>query len=438
MYKLHCLNLSGDHVTVLYNPHTSEITSIDGVPLIIENPEKFSEGNRICSNWDELGSAKAISPSNPGKKRKDVKFLKIQMGLKCNYSCSYCSQASHLQHGEAVITNVDDAKNFLVNLSNWLEGEPLKIEFWGGEPFVYWKAMQVIVADLRMRFPRTAFSIVTNGSLLDNEKFEWIVDNGIGLAVSHDGPGQHLRGPDPLEDPNMLAIWRKFVDALVPYGGISFNAVLTANNCDIKVIRQWFVDRFGEHVITNFEGIVSVHDDGARNYGDVLFSKDNYDVMKRSIYEAIVTGDGSSNPTIFNKVRDFITSLANKRPSKVLGQKCGMDKERAMAVDLKGNVLTCHNTGANSKHKIGNVENFDEISLNTAYHWSTRGSCNYCPVLQICQGSCMYLEGDDFVDSCENEYNYGISFLAGVLQILWGLMLIDIEGNIQRPKKTRL
>lgn len=436
MYKLHCVDPSGSKITLLYSPHTSELKTEDGLPIEVPEPERFLDESGMYTDWAALGDAVQISPDEPGKKSRNVKSLKIQMGLNCNYSCSYCSQASHLEHGEAVITNVDDAKDFLSKLDSWLDGAPNRVEFWGGEPFVYWKAMQVLVADMRVRFPDAMFNIVTNGSLFDDEKFDWVTSNGIHLAVSHDGPGQHLRGPDPLTEPDTLRVWKKFVDTLAPLGAMSFNTVLTANNCDVSVIRSWFVERFGEHVITNFEGVAAVHDDAARARGDVLFDKQHYDTLQRSMYEAIVTGDGAKNPAILNRVRDLIKSLAVKRPSRVLGQKCGMDKEGMLAVDLQGNALTCHNTGANSKHKIGNVSDFDSISLDTSWHWAKRDSCNHCPVLQICQGSCMYLEGDDFVDSCNNEYHYAMPFLAGVLQILFGYMLVDVEGDIRRPQKS--
>lgn len=436
-YTLHCVTPSGEEVTLKYSPHTSELLDSEGNPLVVPNVDGLIAVAGNYNRWKELGEAVAISPENPGKKSRSVKALKIQMGLNCNYSCSYCSQAEHLQKGEAVITNIDDAKDFLKNLDTWLEGEPTHIEFWGGEPFVYWKAMQVLVEDLRKRFPNSDFNIVTNGSLLDEEKFEWVVKNNLGVAVSHDGPGQHLRGPDPLEEEGMLEIWQKFVDERSPIGMMSFNTVITAKNCDIAKIRKWFVDRLGDKVVNNFEGVALVHDNGAREHGDVLFSRDDYTVMQKSIYESIITGDAASNPALFHRVRDFISSLIEKRPSKMLGQKCGMDKEGMLAVDLKGNALTCHNTGANSKHNIGNVYDFDNIALDTSWHWSTRESCNYCPVLQICQGSCMYLEGDDFADSCDNEFFYAMPVLAGVLKIVFDLTLIGVDGDIRRPQKTK-
>lgn len=436
MFKLHCKDVNENMVTLLYDPHKGIMTDILGNKMKVENPESFKSPiskNNIC----EFKDAIRFNPSNPIGKSNEIKHLKIQMGLGCNYSCSYCSQSIHLKNGEAFITNAEDAKKFLANLDSWLEGEPQKIEFWGGEPFVYWNTLQILVDDLGKRFPNTMLTIITNGSLLDDEKFEWVMSNGIGLAVSHDGPGQHLRGPDPLEENSIRSVWQKFVDVLSPIGQISFNTVLTKNNCDVKKIREWFVQRLGDKVITNFEGVVTIHDDTTREYGNALFSDENYVVMQQSIYEMIVTGTGAKNPTILHKIRDFINSISSNRPSTALGQKCGMDKESSIAVDLQGNAMTCQNIGANGRHKIGNVSNFAEISLNTSWHWSNRESCNNCPVLQICKGSCMYLEGDDFVDTCNNEYAYSLPYLAGVLYLLWGFKLNHIEGDIRRPQKSK-
>jgi hypothetical protein len=38
-----------------------------------------------------------------------------------------------------------------------------------------------------------------------------------------------------------------------------------------------------------------------------------------------------------------------------------MDSPDAIAVDLRGNVMTCQNTGAKGAHKIGHVADFDAI-----------------------------------------------------------------------------
>jgi uncharacterized protein len=43
--------------------------------------------------------------------------------------------------------------------------------------------------------------MASNGSLLDAERLEFIEKFDIFVAISHDRPGQHLRGPDPFSDP---------------------------------------------------------------------------------------------------------------------------------------------------------------------------------------------------------------------------------------------
>ena len=97
-----------------------------------------------------------------------------------------------------------------------------------------------------------------------------------------------------------------------------------------------------------------------------------------------------------------------RRPIEALGQKCGMDSPDAIAVDLRGNVMTCQNTGAKDAHKIGHVADFDAIALDTATHFAFRPECISCPVVQLCKGACMSLEGDFFAQSCANEFAFNV------------------------------
>ena len=90
----------------------------------------------------------------------------------------------------------------------------------------------------------------------------------------------------------------------------------------------------------------------------------------------------------------------------MLGQKCRMDNPDAIAMDLRGNVMTCQNTGAKEEYKIGHVTDFDDIALDTATHFAFRTECMACPVVQLCKSSCMFLDGDFFARSCANEFAF--------------------------------
>ena len=422
VYVLHCKGEAGEKVRYYYNPHTSELLDEQGASVVeVEPGPAFAEAPRV-------------SPSNPGRKSSAPGTLKIQLGMSCNYTCSYCNQASHIE--SATVTKTADAVRFLAELDNWLTGAPARIEFWGGEPFVYFAKLKKLVPALRERFAGAELIIVTNGSLIDEEILEFIERYDITIAVSHDGPGQHLRGPDPFDDPERAAWLRELWRRRGPGKKMSFNAVFTPANCDVEKTYEWFAEKVGDReVALSTEGAVVSYDrDTMRGSG--RFTAKQYDALHGSMVKAFESGTAQRFNNVATNAGDFIESLYTRRPSSALGQKCGMDREEELAVDLSGNVMTCQNTGAKGKHGIGTLADLDAVRLDTSWHWSNRETCTHCPVLQLCKGSCMYLEGDLFAQSCENEYRYNMALLAGVIKHVTGLELERVEGDIRRPRKS--
>jgi len=391
---------------IRYNPHTSEIEGID-------------LGNIDARDWL---TAPRVSKSTPIGKSRAPKVLKIQLGLSCNYSCSYCSQA--FQIGDATVSKLTDVDAFLSNLGVWLEGAPERIELWGGEPFVYWAKLKRLIPALAERFPEAQFLIITNGSLLTREKLDLITEYDIDIGLSHDGPGQGQRGPDPLEDPEQ----RRWIEALLAErkGHVSINTVLTVQNHDLEAIKAWFQKRLGLDVPISLEGVVNVYD-AATLLGAGRFEEADLHALRRSVFESLVRDPG--NFGLDKRVRDFIQSLKVRRPIEALGQKCGMDRPEHIAVDLRGNVMTCQNTGAKGEHKIGHVDDFDAIALDTATHFAFRDECMSCPVVQLCKGSCMFLEGEFFKQSCANEFAFNMGIMMAAVWHLTGMVVVGVEGS---------
>jgi uncharacterized protein len=423
-YTLHCVDQEGTQVTLLYSPHESTLTDSAGAPFLSDSaPAAFRTAPRVA-------------PDTPGHKSAAPHTLKIQLGMRCNYQCSYCNQAAEIDAG--AVTRTADAEAFLERLDGWLHGAPSRIEFWGGEPFLYFAKLQRLVPALRARFPEAELSLVTNGSLLDESILAFIEEHDLFVAVSHDGPGQHLRGPDPFEDPRrahwLQEFWRR-------RGGArkraAFNFVLTPANADIGATRRWLAERVGDpDLLVDLEGVIAVYDERTLA-GPGRWTEADYAHLRAGMEAAFASGEAFLVRDIASRARDFIASLRDRRPSSALGQKCGMDEPDRLAVDLKGNVMTCQNTGAEGRHRIGHVEALDDVKLDTATHWSHRETCTHCPVLQLCRGSCMYLQGELFAQSCENEYRFNLAVLAGVLHRLTGLTLQSIGGDIRRPKARR-
>ena len=403
----------GSRHHVRYNPHTSEC---EGLPLLPVEPGIFAPVPRVAKE-------------KPLGKSRSPRILKIQLGLSCNYACSYCSQA--FQIADATVSKLADVEHFLTQLDSWISGAPEKIELWGGEPFLYWAKIKRLVPALAARFPRAAFSIVTNGSLLDREKLDFIAAHDVAITISHDGPGQHLRGPDPFDDPEK----RRWIEALLAErpGRTGFNAVLTRENHDLKALKAWFAEQVGPDIFVGLEGVVNVYD-AATVIGTGRFEPAELNSLTWSIFEALVEDPNALG--IGERLNDFYASLQRQRPIEALGQKCGMDSPDAIAVDLRGNVMTCQNTGAKGAHKIGHIADFDTIALDTATHFAFRPECMSCPVVQLCKGACMFLEGEFFKQSCANEFAFNMAVLMAAVWQLAGMVVVGMEvtGRIKRAE----
>ena len=369
------------------------------------------------------------SINTPAGKTKDIKVLKIQLGLSCNYECTYCNQR-FVPHADE--TTKDDVEPFLKTLSTWVKGEDFTVEFWGGEPFVYWKTLKPLAEGIRQQYPNAQFKIVTNGTLLDLEKNQWLDEMNFGVGVSHDGPGYHVRGLDPFDNPEQLNMILDLWNKLGAKGRMSFNAMIHKDNPSRAAINKWFKDKLGFDVPIGEGGFIDPYDEGGKSV--CMSDQANHIEFRNNAFNEIRKGEAPNFDIINTKIKGFVNSILTKRPAETLGQKCGMDDPSKIAVDLKGNVLTCQNASIVAKsfngenHHIGHVSDFDNIKLKTSTHWSHRSDCPNCPVLQICQGSCMFLEGDMWDLACNNAYSDNIPFFMGAWEILTGTIPFYIDG----------
>lgn len=376
----------------------------------------------------------------PIGKSKEINVLKIQLGLSCNYTCDYCSQKFVERAPE---TSKKDIDNFLKKLDvlEFNEQTGLKIEFWGGEPLVYWKTLKPLAEAILERFEswdvKPKFSIITNGSILTEEIIDWLMMMNFNVSISHDGPGQSVRGPDPFDDPEakerILGMYRMMTRLKM---GFSFNSMLSAKNTSRKEIRQWFVNLTGDENVQLGEGtIVDAYDeDGVTN--SLQTKQDHFNFRKQAFGEIVETQGNIGFTAITGKVLSFGRSVLNHESADYLGQKCGMDNPSVISVDLRGNVITCQNvssaeTAMNGEpHKIGTLDEYDNVKLNTSTHWSNRDNCASCPVLHLCKGACMFLEGKYWETSCSNAFSDNVSlFAATFLQITGGFVPVTFNND---------
>jgi uncharacterized protein len=452
LFEIHAERSASDKKIFYYDNETNTLTGADGSKF---EYSKIPEQN--------LTPYVPFDKDHPLKKSRAIQHLKIQLGLSCNYSCDYCSQKFVER---AVETNKKDIDAFLEKLDvlEFDEQAGLTIEFWGGEPLVYWKTLKPLAEAILDRFTswkvKPRFSIITNGSILNDNIIDWLMMLNFTVSISHDGPGQSVRGPDPFDNPEtkktILGFYRMMTRLKK---GFSFNSMLNARNPSRKAIYDWFVELTGDPNIQLGEGtIVDSYDaDGMQNSLQTL---EEHFQFRRTAFADIYSTQGKIGfMGILNKIDAFTRSVLTHQDSKFLGQKCGMDDVHTLAVDLRGNVLTCQNVSSietsknGESHLGGTLDNYDEVAITTSTHWSKRAECPKCPVLHLCKGACMFLDKKFWEVSCSNAYSDNVALFALAIQAMTGYIptLIkqdelplerqDIFGTIfehREPEKKRI
>ena len=405
----------GDVATFLYDNINSRLMTLDGqdiVPHDMESPVR---------------QAFQTSLEQPAKKT-SPKTLKISLGLSCNYACEYCSQRFVPHEGE---TTKDDVGPFMAGLDNWVKTPPEVVEFWGGEPLVYVKTLKPLAEALRAKYPDVQFVMITNGSLLNPDINQWLDEMDFSIGLSHDATGQHVRGPDPFQDEDSKNGIIDLYSRLKPKGKISFNTMMHRGNQSRAEVQKFWVERFGPTVNIGEGAFIDPYDEGG--FSSSLQSSQEQVAYRIQAFKELRSGSVANFDIVISKMNDFLNSIRSRRNAFSLGQKCGMDNEGNIAVDLSGNVLTCQNVSSTSTsmngqpHKIGHVSRLDEVKLNTATHWAKRENCQTCPVLQLCKGSCMFLEGPLWDAGCDNSYSDNIPYFAGTIERITGFMPYRVE-----------
>ena len=111
--------------------------------------------------------------------------------LRCNHKCIYCQASSRGMEEKEYDMAFSTAKK-VVDAIFCTPNPAISIEFQGGEPLANWKTVKFIVEYARKKNKKSkkklSMPLVTNFSLMNREKYNFLVKNGVSLCTSLDGP----------------------------------------------------------------------------------------------------------------------------------------------------------------------------------------------------------------------------------------------------------
>ncbi len=197
--------LKHEEKILAYNNMNFKILEIDKATYQKMKGEKFEESlekkeleylvdNRflVQDNYDEIKAREKIKKNIQAKSDRDgnvaVSYIRISLTENCNLRCKYCFVNKIVNEKKNIPEDrFTEAINYLI-----ANNDQPRVQYFGGEPLLRMDMIRLghEMLDKALYHGKIkAFfeEIITNGTLLDDEKIDFFVSNKMGLTFSLDG-----------------------------------------------------------------------------------------------------------------------------------------------------------------------------------------------------------------------------------------------------------
>jgi len=411
-----------DGVTNIIVPGNKEL-----IEVIQNNKEKdrnkiFESANPeirvLMQRWNLFGE--------PMDMKIDIDFVKQQMREypysqlilslteDCNLRCKYCIFSGQYEgmrtHSlkemslEVALSCVDYFLNMQRDYSKYAPNKNQVISFYGGEPLLKFDIIREVVSYAHSRGYKGLFALTTNGTLLNEDRIEYMVTNNFALSISLDGAKE-------LHDKNrvfkndigthdvVFSNVKKYINEIDKQGKTDKLpcTILTCYNTevDLQVLNNFFIEnkeifnrcfiRANEiKPINNLYGTEKIHESMkllAQDYFNSLIEgktdRDKYFFMENLF--------GVSYKMFYARnLAPHAINYAGK-----LGGGCIPGSK--IFVDTDGQFHACERV--NQYFPIGNYKegiNFEKVMhLMDVWMEAVEEHCSDCPYKSICSGNCL-------------------------------------------------
>ena len=358
-------------------------------------------------------------------KESPVKALCLNIAHDCNMTCEYCFAGKAGKSGkgnfglEKKLMDEETGMNairFLMQNSG--RRRNLEVDFFGGEPLLNFDTVENIVANTRTletKFNKTVrFTLTTNGTLLDDEKIDFINNNISNIVLSLDGlreTNDNMRKyaysdcAGVYDDivPMYQKLVKKRLESSSPFKDYYIRGTFTRKNlnfakdvihmADINSSNLGFKNVSVEPVIAEEDKDYSIR----REDLPVIFEE--YETLAREIIRR-ERKNKFGNPNFgdtFNFFH-FNIDLENGPCVYKRSKGCGSGSEY-LAVTPDGDIYPCHQFAGNTKFILGNINSanldtqnidLDKNLMKKFFHNNIieNEKCKNCWVKYFCGGGC--------------------------------------------------
>jgi radical SAM protein with 4Fe4S-binding SPASM domain len=323
-------------------------------------------------------------------------LVELLVTEKCNLACEYCLAGAN----QSLPHMSEEIALKAVDLAYGMDQPSITFEFSGGEPFLRFELMRKLVGHIRDHPNRAGREVYiclqTNGTLLNEERVQWMADNSIIVGLSLDGnPDSHnLSRPQVNGKESFSKVLHGLT--LMREAGVAYGILVVLNRSNIHAPER-LIEFMTEHGIQQFKLNPIAFLGTARSEWDRLaLGQDQILDYFQTLGRRLV----SSGQDIFeSNLLDMTRHLVSKqRQSRCLRGHCGAgDSFNAISAD--GSIYPCGRATQSPALKLGDVltEPFalNRPGRNNLYiqrirerRPKTLEDCVSCHYRELCQAGC--------------------------------------------------
>ncbi len=336
----------------------------------------------------------------PVLKRK-ITDLTLNVVNACNLGCRYCwnQQGAYGKNvGSKTMMQPEVAFRAVDLLLKESKGErDLVVDFYGGEPLLNFQLLKEVIAYCRniekKRKVHFRFLLATNGTLLNKERGEFLINNGVDIAVSLDGKKviQDAQRPFPDGKGSYAAIMKNLQSLKPQYrrrivGRATFTPLYPDIIKTFKFLRKLGFDRIevceSEKAGYGLESRSKFFFSGSSGLAQL---KGLYDSLANFYTREIIKGKLTYENTYFNR---FFKQLSRLYHIQSIVGACSAGFS-LIAVDMDGKIYPCTAFVGMPQFSIGIVESgISEAKIKRFFseRISSSASCKRCWARRICRG----------------------------------------------------
>jgi len=316
-----------------------------------------------------------------------IKKIFLILGDGCNMSCAYCK--AHLNSTKSQMGVTYPSGAVMAYLKNTIANEPTLINFYGGEPLLYFDVIKYIIDSINAKQDDVIWSTMTNGKSITPAMVEYFNKHKVTVNLSWDGEQtKTLRGYDVFAD-------NAIKDYLLDIDDLWINSTLTSLTSPLEIANSHiphlaeYQKRHG-HSYGIHIGLATPTsaNDPLYQYDYQKIYKEMQYIIAKGIFESL-----AKEPKDFSPIDCIARTLSFTFQKKARGT-----RDICLDMDIKGNFFLC----PFSRKTVDTLNTLDSYIIKAKELMIARHCTKNCPVHMICDGGCPQLKDTPLgIEGCE-------------------------------------